>query len=127
MFLENIFLKIIKSPHSTYAHKKMALKVIHKLCSDSHTIVEVFLNYDCDMDSSGIFQLIVERLEKTAQGTYNLNWMSDEQQSSLRYAALLSQSLNQNNNHDINNTTTSTTPQHQQQHHLFVLREITFS
>lgn len=56
MFLDNVFLKILVSPNSTYAHKRMALQVLCKLCQDPQTVVEIFLNYDCELGHSNIFQ-----------------------------------------------------------------------
>lgn len=89
VFLDNVYLKILASPNSTYAHKKVALKVIKKLCSDAQTIVELFLNYDCEMGNFNIFQTIVSHLEKIAHGTFlSKNWMSEDQEKSLRRLAL---------------------------------------
>lgn len=90
VFLDNIFLKILATSNSTYAHKKMALKVVSKLCQDPQTLVEIFLNYDCELGSFNIFQTMVNQLEKIAQGRFvSKNWMSEEQEGSLRYARVM--------------------------------------
>jgi hypothetical protein len=50
IFLDCVFLRILRSNNSTFAHKHMALKVVSNLCQDPQTIVDVFVNYDCEED-----------------------------------------------------------------------------
>jgi hypothetical protein len=67
VFLDTIYLRILSSPNSTCEDKLMSLKVIASLCQEPKTIVECFLNYDCDLNNLGVFQNIVTHLEKIAQ------------------------------------------------------------
>merc|ERR1712038_1177896 len=98
VIVDSIFLKILASPNSTYEHKMMSLTVIKKLCVTDEsilmndmapTIVDIFLNYDCETDDFNIFQQIIDQLEKIAKGRYGpANWMSVEQENELRVCAL---------------------------------------
>ncbi len=45
----------------------MILQVFSKLAQDPQTIVDIFLNYDCDANPIPIFQHLVAVLEKITQ------------------------------------------------------------
>jgi len=64
VFLDTIYLQILASSNSTYEHKRMSLAVFSTMCQEPRTVVEVFLNYDCDMDNFNVFQQVVNHLEK---------------------------------------------------------------
>lgn len=69
VFFSQIFLGILESRTSNLAityHQKLALlRSINKLCSDPQTLVEVYLNYDCDGDAlDNTFERIVNILSK---------------------------------------------------------------
>ncbi len=106
IFLDNFFLRILSMPSSPFAHKRMAMQVISKLTQasrapqrsaaradggtggrsrvrgtqDPQTILELFLNYDCDPASSNIFQGIVGQLEKVARGGFASRGLMTEEQ-----------------------------------------------
>ncbi len=89
VFLDSIFLKIIDSPHSSFAHKETALVIFSKFCTDHQLVLEIFLNYDCDSNhTTNLFQQISYQLEKIAQGRFQHTWMSAEQEARLRLLAL---------------------------------------
>ena len=67
VFLDNIFLRVAENPNSTFGHKMMILQVFSKLAQDPQTIVDIFLNYDCDDKAVPIFQHLVSVLEKITQ------------------------------------------------------------
>eukprot|EP00462_Mataza_sp_D1_P023775 CAMPEP_0175130550 /NCGR_PEP_ID=MMETSP0087-20121206/6066_1 /TAXON_ID=136419 /ORGANISM="Unknown Unknown, Strain D1" /LENGTH=1929 /DNA_ID=CAMNT_0016412775 /DNA_START=93 /DNA_END=5878 /DNA_ORIENTATION=- len=85
-FMEQIFLKVLASPNSTYEHKVMALTVFNKLLSDAPFVVETFLNYDCDINNFNVFQPVVQHLAKIAQ--QNESYFLPEQEQSVRKLAL---------------------------------------
>ena len=64
--LDSIYLPYIASPHSSFDLRIVSLTVIAKICGDPATLVELFLNYDCDMDSYNTFQKIAAMLEKAS-------------------------------------------------------------
>ena len=67
VFISTIFLRILESENSTYDHKLRVLEVFHRLCSDADALVEIFINYDCDLDAIDLFRRIVEGFSKIAK------------------------------------------------------------
>lgn len=67
VFITTIFLKILESENSTYDHKLRVLEVFHRICKDSSAIVEIFINYDCEMDDIDLFRRIVDGFSKIAK------------------------------------------------------------
>ena len=68
--LDSIYLPYISSSNSSYEVKYASLLVLKQICSDPNTVLELFLNYDCDIGSFNTFQKIATTLEKTVQGSY---------------------------------------------------------
>jgi brefeldin A-inhibited guanine nucleotide-exchange protein len=55
-----IVLRVLENvAQANVPQKTVVLKFLDKLCVDSQIIVDIFVNYDCDVDASNIF----ERLE----------------------------------------------------------------
>ncbi len=66
VFIAKIFLRILESPNSVHEHKVLVLEVFVRICKDVQTLVELFINYDCDFDSMDLFYRIVQVLAKIA-------------------------------------------------------------
>ncbi len=64
VFLEQIFIRILESGNSSFHHKQTILKNFETLVNESIYIFEIFVNYDCDVESPDIFSKIVECLSK---------------------------------------------------------------
>ncbi|XP_045609638.1 Golgi-specific brefeldin A-resistance guanine nucleotide exchange factor 1 isoform X2 [Procambarus clarkii] len=82
MFL-NKLTEIITSETATvtYAHKELALETIVQLWRIPGFITELFLNYDCDLYASNLFEDLTKVLSKNAfpvQGLYSTNLLSLE-------------------------------------------------
>jgi brefeldin A-inhibited guanine nucleotide-exchange protein len=67
VFITSIFLRILESENSTYEHKMRVLEVFHNLCKDPSGLVELFLNYDCDLDGADMFRRIVDAFSKISK------------------------------------------------------------
>ncbi|RAL54079.1 hypothetical protein DM860_004550 [Cuscuta australis] len=69
VFFPMIVLRVLENVSQPNFHQKMiVLRFLEKLCVDSQIMVDIFLNYDCDVNSSNIFERMVNGLLKTAQG-----------------------------------------------------------
>ena len=68
--LDSIYIPYIANGNSSYDVKQASLLVLKQIAADSLTIVELFLNYDCEISSLNTFQKIATTLEKTVQGSY---------------------------------------------------------
>eukprot|EP00929_Paragymnodinium_shiwhaense_P023699 TRINITY_DN14780_c0_g1_i1.p1 TRINITY_DN14780_c0_g1~~TRINITY_DN14780_c0_g1_i1.p1 ORF type:complete len:1790 (+),score=604.91 TRINITY_DN14780_c0_g1_i1:213-5582(+) len=92
VFIEQIFLRILESGNSTYQHKHRVLSVFSKLCTDASTALEIFLNFDCDVDEKNIFAHMIDCLSKIAQGKYtsteHANIIQPHQEQELKMLAL---------------------------------------
>lgn len=92
VFIEQIFLRILESGNSTYQHKHRVLHVFYKLCTDAATALELFLNFDCDVNEKNIFGHMIDCLSKIAQGKYtsseHSNLISSQQEHELKKWAL---------------------------------------
>jgi len=92
VFIEQIFLRILESGNSTYQHKNRVLHVFYKLCTDASTALELFLNFDCDVDEKNIFERLIDCLSKIAQGKYaaveHANLIQPHQEQELKMLAL---------------------------------------
>ena len=67
VFLSSIFLRILESENSTFDHKCRVLEVLHSICKDSKGIIELFINYDCDLSAINLFSRIVTAFAKAAK------------------------------------------------------------
>lgn len=83
VFVTGIFLRILESENSTYEHKLRVLEVFHNICKDPAALVELFINYDCDLEAIDLFRRIVDGFAKVAKNPQlSQNRMSVEFMSS---------------------------------------------
>lgn len=67
MFFTSAFLRILESNNSTYQQKILVIQVLHTICQDSQTIVDLFVNYDCALESLNIYESLVSDLSRVVQ------------------------------------------------------------
>ena len=67
VFVTGIFLRILESENSTYEQKLRVLEVFHNICKDPAALVELFINYDCDLEAIDLFRRIVDGFAKIAK------------------------------------------------------------
>ncbi|XP_071724366.1 LOW QUALITY PROTEIN: brefeldin A-inhibited guanine nucleotide-exchange protein 2-like [Rutidosis leptorrhynchoides] len=69
VFFPMIVLRVLENvAQPNFQQKMIVLRFLERLCIDSQILVDIFLNYDCDVNSSNIFERMVNGLLKTAQG-----------------------------------------------------------
>ncbi|XP_019455526.1 PREDICTED: brefeldin A-inhibited guanine nucleotide-exchange protein 5-like isoform X4 [Lupinus angustifolius] len=51
--------------------KLSVLRMLEKICKDPQMLVDIFVNYDCDLEAPNLFERMVTTLSKIAQGTQN--------------------------------------------------------
>ncbi|KAI9071721.1 hypothetical protein K1719_046325, partial [Acacia pycnantha] len=69
VFFPMIVLRVLENvAQPNFPQKMIVLRFLERLCVDSQILVDIFLNYDCDVNSSNIFERMVNGLLKTAQG-----------------------------------------------------------
>lgn len=67
VFITGIFLRILESENSSVDHKLRVLEVFHMICRDPSALVEIFINYDCDLEAIDLFRRIVDGFAKIAK------------------------------------------------------------
>jgi len=91
VFIEDIFIKILESSTSLFQQKWSSLLVLVNLISKPRTVVELFVNYDCDYDYNNILDRIMKLFIKIIQGkfhSYEFVNMTPTERQSLRGLAL---------------------------------------
>ncbi|KAL3649473.1 Brefeldin A-inhibited guanine nucleotide-exchange protein 2 [Castilleja foliolosa] len=69
VFFPMIVLRVLENvAQPNFPQKMTVLRFLEKLCVDSQILIDIFLNYDCDVNASNIFERMVNGLLKTAQG-----------------------------------------------------------
>uniref|UniRef100_A0A4W4GBI9 SEC7 domain-containing protein n=1 Tax=Electrophorus electricus TaxID=8005 RepID=A0A4W4GBI9_ELEEL len=68
VFFKEIFLYILETSTSSYHHKWMVIQTLTRICADAQSVVDIYVNYDCDLNAANIFERLVNDLSKIAQG-----------------------------------------------------------
>ncbi|XP_047972872.1 brefeldin A-inhibited guanine nucleotide-exchange protein 5 [Salvia hispanica] len=53
--------------------KFTVLRMLEKVCKDSQMLVDLYVNYDCDLEAPNLFERTIATLSKIAQGTQNVD------------------------------------------------------
>lgn len=67
VFFKDIFLNLLEASNSSFEHKWMVVQVLSRICADAQSVVDIYVNYDCDFDAANIFERLVNDLSKMAQ------------------------------------------------------------
>ncbi|KAG2241059.1 hypothetical protein Bca52824_090346 [Brassica carinata] len=87
IFFPMIVLRVLENVlQPSFLQKMTVLNLLEKMSQDPQLIVDIFVNYDCDVDSSNILERIVNGLLKTALGppTGSSTTLSPAQDSTFR-------------------------------------------
>ncbi|KAL0966013.1 hypothetical protein UPYG_G00289550 [Umbra pygmaea] len=68
VFFKEIFLYILETSTSSFDHKWMVIQSLTRICADAQSVVDIYVNYDCDLNAANIFERLVSYLSKIAQG-----------------------------------------------------------
>uniref|UniRef100_A0A6Q2Z908 SEC7 domain-containing protein n=1 Tax=Esox lucius TaxID=8010 RepID=A0A6Q2Z908_ESOLU len=68
VFFKEIFLYILETSTSSFDHKWMVIQSLTRICADAQSVVDIYVNYDCDLNAANIFERLVNYLSKIAQG-----------------------------------------------------------
>eukprot|EP00959_Pyramimonas_sp_CCMP1952_P262739 5494006-Pyramimonas_sp.AAC.1 len=62
-----MLLRVLDATSSSFAAVSTVLRCLKQQCSDAQLLVDLFVNYDCDLESSNLFERTVNTLVKVAQ------------------------------------------------------------
>ncbi|XP_052777069.1 brefeldin A-inhibited guanine nucleotide-exchange protein 1-like isoform X4 [Mya arenaria] len=89
VFFKEIFLYILETPSSSFDHKWMVIQALTRICADAQCVVDIYVNYDCDLSLANIFERLVSDLSKIAQGRQSLALgVTPTQEQSMRVKGL---------------------------------------
>ncbi|MEQ2214363.1 Brefeldin A-inhibited guanine nucleotide-exchange protein 2, partial [Xenoophorus captivus] len=66
VFFREIFLTILETSSSSFEHKWMVIQTLTRIYAQC--VVDIYVNYDCDLNAANIFERLVNDLSKIAQG-----------------------------------------------------------
>lgn len=66
-FFDTVLFRFLESSSAGLPRRRRALIVLNRLATDRQTLADLFLNYDCDMESPKIFERIVSVLASVAE------------------------------------------------------------
>ncbi|XP_024084043.1 brefeldin A-inhibited guanine nucleotide-exchange protein 1 isoform X3 [Cimex lectularius] len=89
VFFKDIFLNILETSSSTFEHKWMVIQALTRICADAQSVVDMYVNYDCDLSAANLFERLVNDLSKIAQGRQALELgATPNQEMSMRIKGL---------------------------------------
>jgi brefeldin A-inhibited guanine nucleotide-exchange protein len=59
VLFNEIYLRILGSPNSTYQQKAMVLHGLTKMCGNYNYLLDLFVNYDCDLSMESIYERMI--------------------------------------------------------------------
>ena len=68
IFFKEIFLNILETSSSSFQHKWVVIQALTRICDDAQSVVDIYVNYDCDLAAANIFERLINDLSKIAQG-----------------------------------------------------------
>ncbi|VDN17886.1 unnamed protein product [Gongylonema pulchrum] len=75
VFFKEIIFSILESSSSSFEHKWIVINTLEKICEDPQSMVDIYVNYDCDLTATNIFERIIDGLFKVAQCM--VDWFDD--------------------------------------------------
>ncbi|CAH1100996.1 unnamed protein product [Psylliodes chrysocephalus] len=72
VFFKEIFLNILETTNSSFEHKWMVIQALTRICGDAQSVVDIYVNYDCDLSAANLFERLVNDLFKVAQGRHSV-------------------------------------------------------
>ncbi|VEL29945.1 unnamed protein product, partial [Protopolystoma xenopodis] len=67
-FFREVLLGLLEAPGASFEIKWIIADSLHRICSDAQCVVDLYLNYDCELVSANIFERLVVNLAKLAHG-----------------------------------------------------------
>lgn len=68
IFFKEICLNILAASSSSFEQKWLVVQGITTVCSEAQIVIDIYVNYDCDLAAANVFERLVDDLSKLAQG-----------------------------------------------------------
>ncbi|XP_058215944.1 brefeldin A-inhibited guanine nucleotide-exchange protein 5 isoform X3 [Rhododendron vialii] len=90
IFFPLIVLRSLDSSECSLNQKISVLRMVEKVCKDSQMLVDLYVNYDCDLEAPNLFERMVTTLSRLAQGNQHVdpNSVTASQMGSVKGSSL---------------------------------------
>ncbi|XP_052182190.1 brefeldin A-inhibited guanine nucleotide-exchange protein 5 isoform X2 [Diospyros lotus] len=90
IFFPLIVLRSLDGSEFPLNQKLSVLRMLEKVCRDPQMLVDLYVNYDCDLEAPNLFERMVNTLSKIAQGIQNMdpNSVTASQMGSIKGSSL---------------------------------------
>lgn len=90
VFFPIIILRSLDNSDSPLNQRTSVLRLLEKACKDPQMLVDIFVNYDCDLQAPNLFERTVNALSKMSQGTQSTdpNSTASSQATSVKGSSL---------------------------------------
>ncbi|GMY35231.1 brefeldin A-inhibited guanine nucleotide-exchange protein 5 [Fagus crenata] len=90
VFFPLIVLRSLDGLECPVNQKLSVLRMLEKVCKDAQMLVDIFVNYDCDLEAPNLFERMVTTLSKISQGAQNAdpNSVAVSQTTSIKGSSL---------------------------------------
>lgn len=68
IFFKDVLFAVLDSNKSIFEHKLIVIDALKRVCANAQCLVDIYLNYDCDLNMTNIFEKLTTSLSKIAQG-----------------------------------------------------------
>lgn len=68
VFLKDILFSMLETSLSSFRHKWLVMVCLSKITNDAQTVIDLYLNYDCDEYLANVFERMINNLSRVAQG-----------------------------------------------------------
>ncbi len=83
VFFKEIIIFLMETPTSSFQYKWLVIQALTHVCANAQCVVDLYINYDCDLQSTNLFSRLVNVLAKKAHGRRT---MSNEASSGGNYS-----------------------------------------
>ncbi|KAJ0623331.1 putative Sec7 domain, mon2, dimerization and cyclophilin-binding domain, Sec7 domain superfamily [Helianthus annuus] len=73
IFFPLIVLRTLDNSECPLNLKLMVIRMLEKICKEPQMLIDLYVNYDCDLEAPNSFERMVTTLSKIAQGTQDLD------------------------------------------------------
>ena len=49
-------MNILETSSSSFEHKWMVIHALTRICADAQSVVDIYVNYDCDLSAANLFE-----------------------------------------------------------------------
>ncbi|VDM61551.1 unnamed protein product [Angiostrongylus costaricensis] len=71
VFFKEIIISMLESASCSFEHKWIVLHTIGKILANPQSVVDLYVNYDCDLTAHNVFESLVDVVSKTARTSVN--------------------------------------------------------